>query len=75
VTDLLMTTASMVNEEFLLPPHRDGSSKKSEVRGSSSKKREASVDRDREASHVRMHKNYFDLINPVFKEKAFDRHV
>jgi hypothetical protein len=35
-TDLLMVAAGMVNEHFLMPPHR----------GVSSKKREANVDRD-----------------------------
>jgi hypothetical protein len=56
-----MAAAGMVNEEFLLPPHR----------GSSSKKREATVHRDREAGDVRLYNDYFDLINPLYKKKAF----
>jgi hypothetical protein len=35
-TELLMATAGMVNEQFLMPPRRGGSSKK----------REGNVDRD-----------------------------
>jgi hypothetical protein len=60
-TDLLMADTGMVNEHFLMPPHRGGSSKK----------REANVDRDREAGHAHLYKYYFDPINPIFKEKAF----
>jgi hypothetical protein len=56
-TDLLMRAVNMVNKHFLMPPHRDGSSKKWE----------ANVDRDREAGHMRMYKDYFDLINPLYK--------
>jgi hypothetical protein len=41
--DLLMAAAGMVNEHFLMPPHRGGLSKKLE----------GNVDRDREAGHVR----------------------
>jgi hypothetical protein len=62
-TDLLMADTGMVNEHFLMPPHRGGSSKK----------REANVDRDREAGHARLYKDYFDPINPLFKEKAIRR--
>jgi hypothetical protein len=60
-TELLMAIAGMVNEHFLMPPHRGGSSKK----------REGNFDRDREAGHVRLHKDYFDLIMPLYKAKAF----
>jgi hypothetical protein len=56
-TDLLMPAVDMVNEHFLMPPHRGGSSKK----------REANVYRDREAGHTRMYKDYFDPINPLYK--------
>jgi hypothetical protein len=59
-TDLLMAAAGMVNEHFLMPPHRGGSSKK----------QEGNIDRDREASHVRLYKDYFDLIMPLYKAKA-----
>jgi hypothetical protein len=62
-TDLLMAVAGMVNKHFLMPPRRGGSSKK----------REANIDRDREAGHTRLYKDYFDPINPLFKEKAFRR--
>jgi hypothetical protein len=62
-TDLLMAAAGMVNEHFLMPPRRGGSSKK----------REGNVDRDREAGHVRLYKDYFDLIMPLYKAKAFCR--
>jgi hypothetical protein len=61
--DLLMAAVGMVNEYFLMPPRR----------GDSSKKREANVDRDREAGHARLYKDYFDLIIPLYKEKAFRR--
>jgi hypothetical protein len=54
-TDLLMVDAGMVNEHFLMPPHRGGSSKK----------REGNVDHDREAGHVRLYKDYFDPIMPL----------
>jgi hypothetical protein len=60
-SDLLMAAVGMVNEQFLMPP----------CRGSSSKKWEANVDYDREASHVRLYKDYFVPVNPIFKEKAF----
>jgi hypothetical protein len=56
-TDLLMRAVDMVNEHFLMPPRRGGSSRKWE----------ANVDRDREAGHTRMYKDYFDLINPLYK--------
>jgi hypothetical protein len=62
-TDLLMAAAGMVNEHFLMPPHK----------GDSSKKREANVDRDREAGHARPYKDYFDPIMPLYKEKTFHR--
>jgi hypothetical protein len=62
-TDLLMAAAGMVNEHFLMPPRRGGSCKQ----------REGNVDRDREAGHVRLYKDYFDPINPLYKEKAFRR--
>jgi hypothetical protein len=62
-TDLLMATAGMVNEHFLMPP----------CRGGSSKKQEDNVDRDREADHVRLYKDYFDPIMPLYKAKAFHR--
>jgi hypothetical protein len=62
-TDLLMDAASMVNEHFQMPPRRGGSSKK----------REGNIDRDREAGHVRMYKDYFDPIMPLYKAKAFRR--
>jgi hypothetical protein len=56
-----MAAAGMVNEHFLMPPRGGGSSKQ----------REGNVDRDREAGHVRLYKDYFDPINPLYKEKAF----
>jgi hypothetical protein len=62
-TDLLMVVAGMVNKHFLMPPRRGGSSKK----------REGNVDRDREASHLRLYKDYFDPIMPLYKAKAFHR--
>jgi hypothetical protein len=46
-TDLFMAAASMVNEHFLMPPHRGGLSKKWD----------ANVDRDREAGHARLYKD------------------
>jgi hypothetical protein len=52
-----MHAVDMVNEHFLMPPRRGGSSKKWE----------ANVDRDREAGHTRMYKDYCDLINPLYK--------
>jgi hypothetical protein len=58
-TDLV----GMVNEHFLMLPRRGGSSKK----------REANVDHDQEVSHADLYKDYFDLINPLFKEMAFCR--
>jgi hypothetical protein len=62
-TDILMATAGIVSEHFPIPPHRD----------CSSKKQEGNVDRDREAGHVRLYKDYFDLIMPLYKAKAFCR--
>jgi hypothetical protein len=53
----------MANEHFLMPPRKGGSSHK----------RHANVDRDREAGHVRLYKDYFDSTNPLYKEKAFRR--
>jgi hypothetical protein len=61
--NLLMAAAGMVNEHFLMPPHS----------GSSSKMRAANIDRDREAGHARLYKDYFDPIMPLYKEKAFRR--
>jgi hypothetical protein len=58
-----MAAADMVDEHFLMPPRRDGSSKKLE----------GNVDRDREAGHVRLYKEYFDPIMPLYKAKAFHR--
>jgi hypothetical protein len=60
-TDLLMAATSIVNEHFLKPPRRGGSSKKWE----------ANVDCDREDGHVRLYKDYFHPINLLYKEKAF----
>jgi hypothetical protein len=54
----------MVNEKFPIPPRRGGSSKK----------REANVNRNQEAGHVRRYKDYFDPVSPIFQEKAF-RHL
>jgi hypothetical protein len=62
-TELLVATAGMVNEHFLMPPRRGGSSKK----------REGNVDRDREAGHVHLYKDYFNLIKPIYKAKKFRR--
>jgi hypothetical protein len=62
-TDLLMAAAGMVNEHFLMPPRR----------GCSSKKWEGNVDRDREAGHVRLYKDLFNPIMPLYKAKAFYR--
>jgi hypothetical protein len=53
----------MVNEYFLMPPRRGGSSNKWE----------GNVNRDREADHVRLYKDYFDLIMLIYKAKAFRR--
>jgi hypothetical protein len=58
--DLLIAAASMVNEHFLLP----------QCRGGSSHKRQFNFDRDREVGHVRLYKDYFGPINPIYKEKA-----
>jgi hypothetical protein len=62
-TDLLMAMTSMVNEHFLMPPRRGGSYKQ----------QEGNVDHEREAGQVRLYKDYFDPINPLYKEKAFRR--
>jgi hypothetical protein len=62
-TELLMAATGMVNEHFLMPLRRGGSPKK----------REGNVDRDREAGHVRLYKDYFDPIMPLYKAKAFRR--
>jgi hypothetical protein len=62
-TELLLVAAIMVNEHFLMPPRRGGSSKK----------REGNVDRDREAGHVRLYKDYFHPIMPIYKAKEFYR--
>jgi hypothetical protein len=62
-TELLVADVGMVNEHFLMPPHRGGSSKK----------REGNVDRDQEAGHVRLYKDYFDPIKPIYKAKEFCR--
>jgi hypothetical protein len=43
------------------------------LQGGSSKKREANVDHDRETGQVRMYKDYFDMINQLYKEKEFCR--
>jgi hypothetical protein len=39
----------------------------------SSKTREANVDCDREAGHMRLYKDYFHPIKPVYKAKEFCR--
>jgi hypothetical protein len=52
---LLIAAAGMANEHFLMPPRRGGSSHN----------RHANVDRDRDADHVRLYKDYFDPINPL----------
>jgi hypothetical protein len=62
-TDLLLVAIGMANEQFMMPPSRGGSSKK----------REANVNPNREAGHMCLYKDYFDPINPLFKEKAFRR--
>jgi hypothetical protein len=62
-TDFLMAAAGMVSEHFLMPP----------CRGGSSKKWEGNVDRGREDDHVRLYKDYFDPIMPLYKAKAFRR--
>jgi hypothetical protein len=62
-TGPLLAAAGMVNEHFLMPPHRGGSSKK----------REGNIDCDREASHVHMYKDYFHPIKPIYKAKEFRR--
>jgi hypothetical protein len=54
-TELLLAAAGMVNEHFLMPPRR----------GVSSKKREGSVNRDREAGHLCLYKDYFHPIMPI----------
>jgi hypothetical protein len=59
-TELLLAAAGMVNEHFLM-------------RGISSKKREGNIDRDREAGHVRLYKDYFYPIMPIYKAKEFRR--
>jgi hypothetical protein len=59
----LIAAAGMVNKQFLMSPRWGGSPKK----------RLPNVDRDREASHLRLYKQYFDPVNPIFKEKAFGR--
>jgi hypothetical protein len=60
-TELLLAATGMVNEHFLMPPRRGGSSKK----------REGNVDRDREAGHVCLYKDYFHPIKPIYKAKEF----
>jgi hypothetical protein len=62
-TDLLIAATGMGNEHFLMPPRKGGSSHKWH----------ANIDRGREAGHLRLHKDHFDLINPLYKEKAFCR--
>jgi hypothetical protein len=62
-TNLLIAAAGMVNKQFLMPA----------CRGGSSKKRHANVDHVQEAGHVCLYKDYFDPINPLYKEKAFRR--
>jgi hypothetical protein len=62
-TELLLAAAGMVNEHFLMPPRRGGSSKK----------REGNIDRDREAGYVRLYKEYFHPIRPIYKAKEFCR--
>jgi hypothetical protein len=37
------------------------------------KKGLANVDHDREADHLHLYKDYFNSINPLFKEKSFRR--
>jgi hypothetical protein len=61
--EFLMAAAGMVNEHFLMP-HR---------RGGSSKNWEGNIDHDREAGHVRLYKIYFDSIMPLYKAKTFRR--
>jgi hypothetical protein len=60
-TNLLIAAVGMVNEQFLMPA----------CRGGSSKMRQANVDHVREAGHMRLYKGYFDPINPLYKEKLF----
>jgi hypothetical protein len=62
-TELLVAATGMVNEHFRMPPRRGGSSKK----------REGNIDHDREAGHVRLYKDYFDPIMPIYKAKDFCR--
>jgi hypothetical protein len=63
VTELLLAAAGMVNEHFLMPPRRGGSSKK----------REGNIDRDREAGHVHLYKDNFHPIKPIYKAKESRR--
>ena len=62
-TEMLFAAASLVHAQCLMPVKRGGSSKG----------REANVDREREAGHVRLYKDYFHQTNPVHKAKAFRR--
>jgi hypothetical protein len=62
-TELLLVAAGMVNEHFPMPPRRGGSSKK----------REGNVDQDGEVGHVRLYKDYFHPIKPIYKAKEFHR--
>jgi hypothetical protein len=59
--ELLVVVVGMVNEHFLMPPRRGGSSKK----------QEGNVERDREAGHMCLYKDYFDLMMPIYKAKEF----
>jgi hypothetical protein len=61
--DLLIAAAVMVHDHYLMVPRRVGSSKK----------RLPNIDRDREAGHLRLYKDYSDPIYSIFKEKAFHR--
>jgi hypothetical protein len=60
----LIAAAGMVNEHYLMPSRRGGSSKK----------HMSKFDRDRDAGHLRLYKYYFDPINPIFRKKAL-RHL
>jgi hypothetical protein len=51
-TDLFIAIASLVNEQYLMPPRKDGSSKK----------RLPNVNCGREAGHMHLYNDYFDQL-------------
>ena len=59
---MIMAAASFMYDDMLRPK-----------RMGSTKTRSANVERRREAGHAQLYKDYFDPVDPTYKEKTFHR--